>query len=154
MTEKELKKLTRSELLELLLYQTKRTEELEAKLEEAERSLSEKPPIQSSTPGSIAQEAMKINGVFEAAQAAAKQYIDNIKVCSGRCEKMLADTKHHCAELERKAQEKVMMLRAEADRLEASLEGAEPVDSEPMFTEPMFAEPGHPGTDDSDSEES
>ena len=78
MTEKELRHLKRVELLELLVEQSKQVEELEARLQEAEEKLKNR-EILIETTGSIAEAALKLNGVFEAAQAAADQYLENIK---------------------------------------------------------------------------
>jgi len=78
MTEKELKKLNRKQLLELLLQQTERVELLEAELEETKQKLSER-IIKEKEAGSIAAAALMLNGVFEAAQAAADQYLESIK---------------------------------------------------------------------------
>jgi hypothetical protein len=78
MTEKELKKLNRKQLLELLLKQTEYSESLEKKLEDLERKLEDKLLIETEA-GSIAEASLKLNGVFEAAQAAADQYLENIK---------------------------------------------------------------------------
>ena len=60
MTEKELRKLGRAELLELLLEQTREFEALEQRLNAAEA-------------------ALKLNGVFDAAQKAAEQYQQNVE---------------------------------------------------------------------------
>lgn len=78
MTEKELKKLNRKQLLELLLEQTKRADRLERQLRFARAKLARR-TIEESEAGSIAEAALRINGVFEAAQAAADQYIQNVK---------------------------------------------------------------------------
>ena len=78
MTEKELKKLNRKQLLELLLKQTEMTEELQRRLEATEAKLHSR-TIAEREAGSIAEAAMKLNGVFEAAEAAAAQYLENIK---------------------------------------------------------------------------
>lgn len=78
MTEKELKKLNRKQLLELLLIQTNRADELEKRLSEMQKALNDR-EITLSEAGSIAEAALKLNGIFEAADAAAKQYLDNIK---------------------------------------------------------------------------
>ncbi|MBQ3230355.1 MAG: hypothetical protein IJO64_08090 [Clostridia bacterium] len=85
MTEKELKKLNRKQLLELLLVQTERINRLQKQLETAEEKLAER-IIAERDAGSIAEAALKLNGVFEAAQAAADQYIENIKSISERLE--------------------------------------------------------------------
>ncbi len=78
MTENELKKLSRKQLLELLLQQAERVEELEAEVEALQAKLEDK-TVGVSQSGSIAEAALKLNGVFEAAQAAADQYLENIK---------------------------------------------------------------------------
>ncbi len=79
MTDKEMKKLSRQELLEMLLEQTRRADELQQKLEEAEEKLNEK-YILLQNAGSIAAAALKLNKVFEAADEAVAQYIESVKV--------------------------------------------------------------------------
>ena len=82
MTDKDLKRLRRDELLEMLIAQSKRTEQLEREREEARAALQSR-DIFLEEAGSIAEAALRINGVFEAAQAAAQQYLDNIRRISG-----------------------------------------------------------------------
>lgn len=77
----ELKKLSRSDLLEMLIEQVKENDKLKAELEEKDRQLNDK-NIKIQECGSIAEAALKLNGVFEAAQAAAQQYIENVKSAS------------------------------------------------------------------------
>ena len=76
MTEKELRKLGRAELLELLLEQAREFEALEQRLNAAEAALQSQ---QLETCGSIAEASLKLNGVFEAAQKAAEQYQQNVE---------------------------------------------------------------------------
>ena len=85
MTEKELKKLNRKQLLELLLVQTARADKLEQKLLRMEERLASR-TIAEVEAGSIAEAALRLNGVFEAADAAAAQYLENIKRLSARLE--------------------------------------------------------------------
>lgn len=82
MTDKELKKLTRIELLELLLEQSKEVERLQEELADVKAKLHDK-NILIENAGSIAEAALKLNGVFESAQAAAEQYIENVKRMGG-----------------------------------------------------------------------
>lgn len=77
MTDKELRKLNRAQLLELLLEQAKEVERLREELEAARREL-ESRRILLAEAGSIAEAALKLNGIFEAAQRAADQYLENI----------------------------------------------------------------------------
>ena len=78
MTAKELKKLKRSELLEMLLARTEEVERLRAELDEAQKKLDDRAIVLENS-GSIAEAALKLNGVFEAAEEAAKQYLENIE---------------------------------------------------------------------------
>lgn len=104
MTEKELKKLNRAELLELLLAQTRETERLQRKLEKAESMLSDR-YLQVQKAGDLAHAVLQINKVMDTAQAAAQQYLDNIarmeEETKQRCEKMLADAKKEAEQLRR-----------------------------------------------------
>ncbi len=78
MTEKELKKLNRYQLLELLIIQTERADKLQKALEEAEQKLNHQ-EIGISTLGSIAEASLQLKGVFDAAQEAADMYIHGAK---------------------------------------------------------------------------
>lgn len=110
MTDKELHKLSKRELLEMLLEQAKEAERLTGLLAETERELHhmeetyerlrdrlDKKDLQIKTlketlekerhkreielreAGSIAEAALRLNGVFEAAQKAADQYLESIR---------------------------------------------------------------------------
>ena len=91
MTERDLKKLSREELLELLIAQGRELETCRKKLSEAEEKLASR-TIAIDNAGSIAEAALQLNGVFEAAQRACSQYTDNIRLLSSRqesvCQKM------------------------------------------------------------------
>ena len=78
MTEKDLKKLNRYQLLEMLIVQTDRADKLQAKLDIAEKQL-ENQELQISSLGSIAEASLQLKGVFQAAQDAADMYIDAAK---------------------------------------------------------------------------
>lgn len=77
MTDKDLKKLSRAQLLEMLLIQTREVERLREKLAKAESLLSER-YMNYTEAGNLAEAMVKVNGVMEAAQAAAEQYLENI----------------------------------------------------------------------------
>lgn len=107
MTDKELKKLSRMELLELLVAQAKETEKLRAQLDEANAKL-ESRALDIEEAGSIAEASLKLNGVFSAAEAAAAQYLDNIKNLSGQqeavCRKMEEECRAKCEAMRREAE--------------------------------------------------
>lgn len=78
MTDKELRRLSRQELMGII-YQMKRNEQkLQARLERAEQKLLER-EIHISQAGSIAEAALALNGIFEAAQQAADDYLRSVK---------------------------------------------------------------------------
>ncbi len=89
MDAKELKKLGRKELLELLLEQTRRADGLEAELKEAEAKLADR-SLKLKNAGSIAQAALAINDVFETCQKAANEYLMNIKDRTGAMDLRIA----------------------------------------------------------------
>ena len=82
MTDRELKKLGRTELLELLLKESRENERLRAQLREANEELSSR-RIEIANAGSIAEAALALNGVFQAAQQAADQYLENVRHLAG-----------------------------------------------------------------------
>ena len=85
MNEKELKRLSRADLLEMLIDQSKEVQILRRRLEEAEAALRRREIIIGSS-GSIAEASLKLSGIFEAAQAACEQYIENIRILNERQE--------------------------------------------------------------------
>lgn len=110
MTDKELKKLSRVDLLEMLVAQSKEIERLQALLDEANQKL-ESRAIAVSEAGSIANASLQLSGVFTAAEEAAAQYLENIKMlsdqqeakcqemedaCAAKCEAMRAEAQKYC----------------------------------------------------------
>ena len=75
---KALKKLSRVELLEMLLDVSQENETLRAENETLRQELDEK-RIRLKESGSIAEAALKLNDIFAAAQAAADQYLLSVK---------------------------------------------------------------------------
>ena len=73
-----LKKLSRAELLEMLIAEEKRIDQLEKELEDAREALKDR-AIKIENAGSIAEAALKLSGIFEAAQEAVDQYVENIE---------------------------------------------------------------------------
>ena len=78
MTDQELRKLKRSELLQIMIAQSKKIAELQEKLEEAERKLEDR-RILLDNAGNIAEAALRLNHIFEDAQMAAEQYLSNVR---------------------------------------------------------------------------
>lgn len=106
MTDKELKRLSRAELLQLLLEQSMETEQLQAKVKELMEQV-QRNEITCQNAGSLAEAALTLNGVFQAADQAAQKYI----------QEMADRAAKHEQELQAKAdeaQEQVKKLLAEA----------------------------------------
>ena len=73
-----LRKLSRAELLELLLEESRENERLRAQLQEMNEKLADR-AIRIERAGSIAEAALQLNGVFQAAEEAAAQYLENVR---------------------------------------------------------------------------
>lgn len=78
MTDKELKKLSRSELLELLISQIEENDKLNQEIESLKEELNQRLIIKQNA-GSIAEAAIGLNKIFEAADLAVKQYIESVR---------------------------------------------------------------------------
>lgn len=74
----QVKKMSRKDLLEILVLQSKKIDKLQEDLAKANSQLETK-EIMLKEVGSIAEASLKINEVFESAQQAADQYLENIK---------------------------------------------------------------------------
>ena len=118
MTDKELRRLSRSELLEMLIVQMKENAALQSRLELAEARLNDR-QIAVEKAGTLAEASLSLNGVFQAAEAAAQQYLENIEHMSGQqetiCRHMQAEAEAKAAEIVREAQEYSKKTHAEAD---------------------------------------
>ena len=77
MTEHEMKRLSRSQLLEMLVDQSKEIERLQQELREAMGQIEDR-RIRMEETGSIAEAALKLSGVFEAAQQAADDFMASV----------------------------------------------------------------------------
>ena len=96
MTERELRRLSRSDLLELLLAQRKENEQLRCLLDQTQAQLADR-TITISNAGSLAEASLQLSGIFEAAQDSCQYYLDNIRQLSERqnaaCRQTEAETK-------------------------------------------------------------
>ena len=87
--EKELRKMNRTELIEIIYALKKEEEEVNQKLEEAEQQLQNR-TIQIAKAGSIAEAAMELNHVFASAQKAADEYLNSVRIRKEAEEEALA----------------------------------------------------------------
>lgn len=99
MTDKELRKLSRTDLLEMLLMQKKENDQLRLQLQQLQSQLDDR-TIAVNKAGSLAEASLQLNGVFESAQAACGQYVENIQMLSEKqeaiCRRMEQETKQKC----------------------------------------------------------
>ena len=78
MKKKELKKLKRTELLEVMITQSKEIDRLREELRKTQDALNER-NLRLQNCGSIAEAAMEIYEVVERTQKAAELYLENVK---------------------------------------------------------------------------
>lgn len=120
MTDKKIKRLSREELLELLIASERDNETLRQQLLERDEEL-ERRALMIGNAGSLAEACLQVNHVMEATQAAADQYLDSVKNITSdqnvaaerllqeaqeKADSLLAETLRKCAELESRAEQK------------------------------------------------
>ena len=108
MTDKELRKLSRADLIAMMLDLAKENQQLRENLETARKSL-ESRRIAIEKAGSLADAAMQLNGVFEAAEDACSQYARNLQERSRRLEE-------YCARMEQQTRLKCDRMLLEAQK--------------------------------------
>ncbi len=137
LTEKELRKLKRAELLELLVEEGRVVERLQKEVTEL-RAEAEQRRISIEKAGSIAEASLSLTRIFEDAQEASKMYLDNIERRSEeqdrinaardeesrkKAEQLLALTAKKCREMEAATTQKCrQMLEAAARKTNAAQE--------------------------------
>lgn len=134
MTERELRRLSRTDLLELLLAQRRENEQLRCILDQTQAQLADR-TIQMNKAGSIAEASLQLSGIFNAAQDSCQYYLENIKLLSERqnaiCQQMEQETKEKCArmvaEAELKSQQCWDNCSAKIKQLVDSFEGLQQV---------------------------
>ena len=107
MTDQELRKLNRSELLQMLIDQVEENKSLQERLGKVEAQLAER-QLKYEKAGSLAEAALALNGVFQAADDAARQYLENIEMASRQQEEI-------CRGIQEKAERKALLLLKEAE---------------------------------------
>lgn len=116
MTDREFRRLTREDLLDIIYELQQKTQRLEQENETIRKQLSDR-TVKLENAGSIAEAALALNGVFEAAQAAAAdQYLAQVHAANEQSQQ-LAD--RIVADAQRKATAIVQQAQQEADRIRA-----------------------------------
>lgn len=114
MTDRELQRLRREDLLQILIGQQRQIQELTAALEKAETALDNR-KIEMGNSGSIAEAALKLNQVFEAADRAAADYQARIQELA---DQKLAEAEAKAAEAQAKFDEAARLLESARNRVE------------------------------------
>lgn len=119
MTDRELRKLSRSDLLEMLVDLSEELNLVKQQLRAAEEKLNNR-QILIDKAGSIAEASLQLNGVFEAAEAASEQYVENIRSLSDRQDEICRRIEWECREKARRRLEEVerKCMQMEADTIE------------------------------------
>ena len=107
MTEKELRSLSKIQMLNILRQQENEIEQLTSQRKELERKLEER-QLQVDEAGSLAEASVMVSGVLQAAQNAADVYLENIRAVE-------AERSAQVARLEREAQEKAKEMYKESE---------------------------------------
>ena len=120
MTDKELKHLSRAELIDIIYELQKQNEEKDAQMQKMQTALDER-TLRISKAGSIAEAAISVNGVFEAAQAAAEQYLASIRAAEASNAAKQAEAERQqqklLEEANRKAEETILLAKGQAQRI-------------------------------------
>ena len=112
MTEKELKKLNRYQLLELLVMQTERADGLQRKIEELEARLEDR-ELRFSQLGSVSEAAVYISGVLDAAQKTADLYLEAARK---QADELLAEAGNRAQELIARAEQDCLAMAQETQK--------------------------------------
>lgn len=148
MTDRQLRKLNRTDLLKLLLEEKKENEALRKQLQEMQLQLECK-QLNLNQSGSLAEAALKLSGIFEAAETACQYYTENIRNLSGRqeeiCRKMEQETREKCDRMLEQARQMSRVYWEEytekCSRYMKSMEEVQRSTDSPETSEPEILQP-------------
>ena len=102
MTDQELRRLSRADLIDIIYTLQQQKEQAEQQLAQAQAQLRDR-QLRLASAGSIAEAALSLNGVFDAAQAAADQYLQAVRTSAAETqaqkEQILADAERQAKEI-------------------------------------------------------
>lgn len=142
MMNKELRRLRRDDLLQMMINQQRQIDALNGDLQRAQTALANR-DVAIAEAGTLAEAAMRLNGVYEAAQGAADEYLAQMR---GRADALLAEAEQAKAQAEKQLAD----AKAEAGRiLQAARSEAEVLKREAVNQTPAQAIPEAPAEDES-----
>ena len=119
MTDKEFKRLSRSQLIDIIYQLQLKQEELVADNEKLSKALADK-RLRVSKVGHLAEASLEIHNVMQAAQDAATHYLEEIQIrVDTECQRILKEAEDKATAIIEKAQ-------AEADEIVAQAKSANP----------------------------
>ena len=129
MPDRELRHMSRTELVEIIFALKQSEEQLKAENAELKAKLEDR-QIHIEKAGSIAQAALELNRVFEAAQAAADEYLASVRASGqagsaalpGDAGQLLAQARTEAEGMKRQAEQECRTMEAEAERKRAQTE--------------------------------
>lgn len=108
MTDRQLRKASRVDLLKLLLEQKRENMVLQEEIQQLRGQLQQR-QIAVDQSGTLAEAALKLSGIFDAAETACQYYTENIRSLSGRqeeiCRKMEQETREKCDRMMERAKQ-------------------------------------------------
>ena len=155
MTDRQLRKASRSDLLKLLLEEKKVNEALRDRIQQMQLRLDNR-QLHMNQAGSLAEAALKLSGIFDAAESACQYYTENIRALSGRqeeiCRKMEQETREKCDRMLEQAKQmsrvywdeytekcsRYMKTMEEAQRFTGMDEDAEAMELQPLVTDSPY----------------
>lgn len=114
MTDKELKRLNRKELVEIIYQLQIEQQQAQQKIASLEQELADR-SIRLENAGSIADAALGINHIFESAQTAADEYYQSVQAASAEMEDRIAETDKICEEKLWNADKKAVQILEDAE---------------------------------------
>ena len=118
MTDKELRRLHRSELLEMLISLIEENRKLNDLLEQTRSQLRDR-QITIENAGSLAEAALSLSGIFQTADAAAQQYLESVRQLTAQqeeaCREILSQAEQKAAEIKQEALSYRQKVYAEAN---------------------------------------
>ena len=130
MTDKELKRLTRVELIDIIYELQKQKDAADVRVAQLQEKLNQR-ELRIAQAGSIAEAAIGLNGVFEAAQAAADQYLHSIQTATSSIQRKLDAAEAQRKEIISSAEEEAnRIVREGENKARAIVEAAERQSSE------------------------
>lgn len=120
MTDREFKKLSRGDLVNIIYEMQKNEQALNEELDQAKSALTDK-TMKISQAGSIAEAVLGLNEIFERAQSAADSYLEQIQDNSQKQESLVANAEREAAQIRGSAEGEAAVLLENARNEAAAL---------------------------------